>query len=71
MTRIMQILNAVRDGAETAKDIALRVPTTRRSISVQLCRLADRGVIERFGVAPSHGAGRPFVKWRVRAPGRF
>ncbi len=66
MTRTSQILEALRRGAVTSKDISARVPTTRPTISVLLCRLADRGLVEKFGVAHAGSAGRPFVKWRVR-----
>ena len=65
-TRTKQILNAVRRGAVTSKEIAVQVPTTRLTISVLLCRLADRGLIEKWGVVRASRAGRPFVKWRVR-----
>jgi predicted ArsR family transcriptional regulator len=67
-TRAAQILAALKRGAITSKEIAAQVPTTRQTISVLLCRLADRGLVEPFGVARTMGAGRPFVKWRVRAP---
>ena len=70
MTRIAQILEALRQGAVTAKDIAVRVPTTRPTISVLLRLMADRGLVEPFGVAPTTHAGRPFVKWRLRAAPR-
>jgi len=66
MTRAGQILAALRRGAVTSKEIAAQVPTTRPTISVLLCRLADRGLIEKIGVARAQSAGRPFVKWRVR-----
>jgi len=65
-TRTNQILKAVRRGAVTSKEISVQVPTTRPTISVLLCRLADRGLIEKWGVVRATGAGRPFVKWRVR-----
>ena len=66
MTRCSQILAALRQGAVTSLEVAAIVPTTRPTISVLLCRLADRGLIERCGVARAQGAGRPFVKWRLR-----
>ena len=68
MTRIAQILEALRLGAVTAKDIAARVPTSRPTISVLLCRMADRGLVEQFGVSPATHPGRPFIKWRLRDP---
>jgi predicted transcriptional regulator len=65
-TRTAQILAALRSGAATSEEIASRVRSDRRNVSVELCRLAALGIIERAGVVNAQRIGRPFVRWRYR-----
>jgi predicted transcriptional regulator len=66
MTKIAQIVAALRSGAATSQEIASKVRADRRNVSVTLCRLAALGVIERAGVVNTRRIGRPYVRWRVR-----
>ena len=68
MTKIERIVAAVRDGAATSQEIADRLRCDRKPISVELCRLAGLGIIERAGVVGARRIGRPFVRWRMRRP---
>jgi predicted transcriptional regulator len=71
MTQATQILAAMRKGAETSAQIAISVGSRRGIISVALCRLADNGAIERHGSLSAGRVGRPYVRWRTRAPAQL
>lgn len=64
MTQVALILSAMRNGAHTSAQIAHSVGSCQKIISVALCRLADIGVVERFGSTSTGRVGRPYVRWR-------
>lgn len=66
MTKTGRIVAALRGGAVTSQEIADRVRSDRRNVSVALCRLAALGIIERAGVTNAQRIGRPYVRWRLR-----
>jgi predicted transcriptional regulator len=65
MTKSEQILAAVREGAQTSREIAQRVRQARSTVSVSLARLEDLGAVERRGVAIEGLPGRPCLRWRL------
>ncbi len=66
MNNTRKILRALHGGAKTSEEISRLACINRRNISVALCRLADRGVVERAGVVNAGRLGRPYVRWRSR-----
>jgi predicted transcriptional regulator len=62
MTKTARIVAALRSGAATSQEIAQRVRSDRRNVSVVLCRLAALGIVERAGVVNAHRIGRPYVR---------
>jgi predicted ArsR family transcriptional regulator len=65
MTKTARIVAALRSGAATSQEIADKVRSPRRRVSVALCRLAALGVIERAGIVNAQHIGRPYVRWRI------
>lgn len=66
MNKTRKILLALHAGASTSKEISRVLRLERGSISVALCRLADRDMVERVGVVNAGRLGRPYVRWRPR-----
>lgn len=59
-----KIVQAIANGVETSPNLALLFGMSRPQMSVELTRLADRGLIESKLSAPTK-RGRPCLRWRI------
>ena len=66
MATTTAILGAILGGADTSAEIAARLGTSRNAISVALCLLAQRGLVESRGAVARGCPGRPYLRWRLR-----
>lgn len=66
-TREKRIVAAIAAGVETSAALAEMFGTTRAQMSVALCKIASRALIEYVpSKGGSHRRGRGFVRWRVK-----
>ena len=64
MTRVEQVLAAIRAGHDTAPKMALAIGVSRDRVSGVLQRMLDRGLVERAGTDGTV-SGRPATVWKL------